>query len=193
MSAGLVATIVSGGAAWAAITVEGQMFDSAGAELAGAPVRLIGVYGVRLPFSSREPEQRELARSKTDSHGFYSITLEDDRGADRLLLRASDPSDWDAVRYAPEEDVDVTRDLRRRGRAIVTSALVDASGWRELAAEIERVGATSGRGKILRTHGYPRETVKLPDGQLEWRYPSAVYRFGAAGELLSSTPVDAQP
>lgn len=165
------------------------MFDAEGLPVVGAPVRLIGQFGVsKLPFSSKQPEERELLKGVTDSQGFFSFSLPDDRGADRLLVRATDSSDWDAVRYAPEDDVDITRDFRRRNHAVVTIALADASGWRELQRELDQVGVATSRGKILRRHGFPNETVQLAGGGLEWRYPSVTYVFDVAGQLIESRP-----
>ncbi len=163
------------------------MFDAEGLPVAGAPVRLIGQFGVpKLPFSSKQPQERELLKAVTDAQGFFTLSLPDDRGADRVLVRASDSSDWDIVRYAPEDDVDITRNIRQGSHGVVTFALADASGWRELRRELDRVGATTSRGKILRRHGFPRETVQLAGGGLEWRYPSVTYVFDTAGQLIET-------
>lgn len=180
-----------GSLAQAGMVVEGQMFDTDGNPIAGAPVKIVGQFG-KIPFSNKPPTERELIAGTTDPYGFFALELSDDRGADRMLVRSFEATRWDHVRHAPEPDVDVTRDLRRHGRAIVTLKIDDASGWAELQREWMRVGANTARGKILRTHGYPAETIQRSDGGVEWRYPSVRYQFDAQGKLVRTIETGGQ-
>ncbi len=83
----------------------------------------------------------------------------------------------------------------RRGRAAVFNCIPgDAAGWPELAREINRAGGLkSPRGKVLRTHGLPPETLTLVDGVVEWRYPDSVFRFRGAELVEGPLPAGTKP
>lgn len=176
-------------------TIEGQMFDGEGLPVAGATVLLVGLYDVPLlPIaSSKPPTEKLLNRATTDAQGFFTVSVPTGSSAERVLLRSTDPASWDRIRFAPLADVDVTRDLKRRGHAIVTLAVTDAAGWQELARELRKLGPESPRGKILRRRGYPQVTVQAPGGGLEWRYADTVYIFAADGSLTETRRASGAP
>jgi len=169
------------------VTIEGQVFDANGRPLAGVHVAVFEK-GTGSPFDllRRDLAAREVVSRPTDRHGLFRIDLQLPDASGRLLVRCYDEARWDHLRYDVPGDIDVTPDLRRRGRAIVTCRVDDAPVWRELAHRIERVGGLSSeRGRILRAHGLPAETLTASDGSIEWRYDAVSYVF--EGETLVRT------
>jgi hypothetical protein len=172
-------------------TIEGQAFDRSGASLAGLAVRVtLRLESATLPWKPIEVSERVVASAVSDASGFFTLALADADLEGTLLLRCGDPAKWDAVRYAPPADYDVTTRIHK-GRATVFNCVPrDAAGWPELAREINQVGGLrTPRGKVLRARGLPPETVTLVDGVVEWRYQDATYRFRGA-ELVEG-PVQA--
>ncbi len=175
-----VAVLAAAGASGPALagTVEGQAFDREGRPLAGVTVALLERSGGGL--LSRSPAQEQvLLRVRTDAQGFFAFDTGPREVRGKVVVRCADGPGWDALRYAAPGEVEVTRGLRDRGRAVVSCVAEDAPGWRALAQEIERVGGPgSDRGQVLRRHGLPPETVTAADGSVEWRYPGgAVFAF----------------
>lgn len=169
------------------VTIEGQVFDAGGRPLAGIRVAVLE-RGTGSPFDvlRRDLAAREVVRRPTDRAGLFRIDLHVPDVSGRLFVRCYDEESWDHVRYGVPQDVDVTHDLRRRGRAVVTCKVDDSPVWQELAHRIERVGGVATeRGRILRAHGLPAETVTKADGFTEWRYDAVSYVFD--GETLVRT------
>ncbi|MCU0230044.1 MAG: hypothetical protein MUC67_01575 [Acidobacteria bacterium] len=169
--------------------IEGQAFDRSGNSLPGLAVRLtLRNESVSLPWKPVEVTERVVASAVTDAAGFYSLALAETDLEGTLWLRCGDPAKWDAVRFAPPAEYEVSSRIRRGRTAIFNCVPGDAPGWPELAREINQAGGLkSPRGKVLRARGLPPETVTLVDGTVEWRYPNAVYRFRGA-ELVEGPP-----
>ncbi|MCU0224771.1 MAG: hypothetical protein MUF27_12055 [Acidobacteria bacterium] len=175
--------------------IEGQAFDRSGASLPGFAVRLtLRTEAASLPWKPVVVTERVVASAVTDAAGFFSLALADADLEGSLLLRCGDPAKWDAIRYAPPVEYEVSTRVRR-GRAAVFNCIPgDAAGWPELAREINRAGGLkSPRGKVLRAHGLPPETVTLVDGVIEWRYPGAVFRFRGAELIEGPLPAGTKP
>jgi hypothetical protein len=125
--------------------------------------------------------------------GFFAFDTgpRDVRG--RVLVRCGEGPDWDRVRYAAPPEVDVSRGLRDRGRAILSCVAEDAPSWGALVQEIERSGGPgSDRGRVLRRHGLPPQTVAGADGTTEWHYPGGVVYAFKDGVLVRD-PAPATP
>ncbi|MDQ7005621.1 MAG: hypothetical protein Q9Q40_00130 [Acidobacteriota bacterium] len=167
------------GAEGPAYVVEGQVFDEAGRGLAAVPVVAVERFEhLSLPGLERPAEVREVGRTRTDAAGFYRLDLGSGPFKGRIVLRFGGGPGWDRVRYAPPEEKNITRLLRRRSRAVVNCRVGDAPGWAEVEHAIARAGGPeSKRGRILRRHGMPRETLTLQNGAVEWRYPRVTYVF----------------
>ncbi len=175
--------------------IEGQAFDRSGASLPGFAVRLtLRTETASLPWKPVVVTERVVASAVTDAAGFFSLALADADLEGTLLLRCGDPAKWDAIRYAPPVEYEVSSRIRR-GRAAVFNCIPgDAAGWPELAREINRAGGLkTPRGKVLRARGLPPETVTLVDGVVEWRYPGAVYRFRGAELVEGPQPAGTRP
>jgi hypothetical protein len=177
-AAAFLALAAGASLAWAS-TIEGQIFDRDGKPLAGAVVRVVETAGGGfLPSASGPAEGREVARVAADRHGFFKFDLGPRTIRGPVLVRCHDDANWDRLRYATPPDKDVAAALRGRGRAVVACLVGDAPGWAALSREIARVGGSeSDRGRVLRRMGLPPETFVGKDGQVEWRYPGAVYAF----------------
>ena len=176
-------------------TLEGQAFDRSGASLAGIAVRAtLRSETVTLPWKPVEVSERVVASAVSDASGFFTLTLAEADLEGTLLLRCGDPAAWDAIRYAPPAERDVTARVRKGRAAVVNCVLEDAAGWNQLAREINQVGGLrTPRGKVLRARGLPPETVTLVDGVVEWRYPDAAYRFRGAELVEGPLPAGPKP
>jgi len=175
--------------------VVGQAFDREARSLSGIPVRLVQRTETQeLPWKPVIVDQREVARALTDAGGFFSIDLSGVSLSGTLLMRCGDPARWDAVRYATPADRDVTSLVRRDAPTVINCVVDDAPGWAELVREIRRVGGLgTPKGKVLREHGRPPETVTLLDGVEEWRYPDARFRFHGAELVEGPVPPSTNP
>jgi hypothetical protein len=175
--------------------LQGQAFDRSGASLSGLAVRAtLRVEKASLPWKPIEVNERVVASAVSDAGGFFTLALADADLEGTLLLRCGDPAHWDAIRYAPPLERDVTAQVRKGRSAVVNCVLADAAGWPELAREINQVGGLrTPRGKVLRARGLPPETVTLVDGVVEWRYPDAAYRFRGAELVEAPLPAGSKP
>ena len=168
------------------VAVDGQVFDTEGRALAGVTVVLVD-RASGLASLARGAQEIELGRTRTDRQGFFRIEADRAQAVGRLLVRCLVEERWDRQRYEPPDDVDVSGALREQGHAIATVLVREAPAWRELRRAILRAGGTATeRGRILRTHGMPPETVATADGRVTWIYPSASYVFDPAGRLVES-------
>jgi len=177
-TAAFLALAAGASLAWAS-TIEGQIFDRDGKPLAGAVVRVVeSSSGGFFAPANGAGEEREVARVAADRHGFFKFDLGPRTVRGPVLVRCHDEANWDQLRYAAPPDKDVGPALRERARAVVACLVNDAPGWPALSREIARVGGSeSDRGRVLRRMGLPPETFVGTDGQIEWRYPGAVYAF----------------
>jgi len=176
-------------------TIEGQAFDRSGASLAGFAVRLtLRVESATLPWKPIEVTERVVASAVTDASGFFTLAIADADLEGTLLLRCGDPAKWDAIRYAPPVEHDVTARVHKGRSTVVNCVPSDAAGWPELAREINQAGGLrTPRGKVLRARGLPPETVTLVDGVVEWRYPDAAFRFRGAELVEGPITAGAKP
>jgi hypothetical protein len=179
-----------------ALTIEGQVFDDAGAAVAGVPVRLLMTRRlVTLTDLSLRDEFAEGPSTRTDDAGFFRIDLRPDPDFDYYYLRFYDRTGFDAVRYALPADEDVTAAVRAGRPIIVQRRLVDAPNWPAVVRELERVGGSgSARGRILRVLGLPDQVVPRGGGVTEWRYERARVRYliqdGEVVERASLAPAE---
>ncbi|RMF74951.1 MAG: carboxypeptidase regulatory-like domain-containing protein [Acidobacteria bacterium] len=181
-----LATALSVAGAPDSATIDGQVFDAEGRPLAGVSVVLVD-RAAGLAALARGEQEIELGRARTDRLGFFRIEADLSESVGRLLVRCVADRHWDVRRYELPVDVDITTPLRERRHAIATLLVRDAPGWRELRRAIVRAGgARTERGRILRTHGLPPETVTSLDGRSVWIYPSARYVFDPAGRLVEA-------
>lgn len=184
----LLAAVPATGAALAQeegpeVVVSGRAQNEDGKPLAGLEVTLIRTHKkMSLWRSKRTVSESELDRATTDEHGFYELRSHDDGSFSSYFLRFYDPGSFDSVRYQIPADEDVTRRVRR-GRDVVQNLVVrENAAWPEVAERVERFGAESPRGQILRQVGLP-EKVMHPDGAQpeneEWWYyrRGIVYKF----------------
>jgi hypothetical protein len=165
------------------VIVSGRVQNESSEPQAGLQVTLIRTHKkMSLWRSKRTVSESELGRITTDEHGFYELHAQDHGSRSSYYLRFFDPGSFDSVRYQIPRDEDITQRFRR-GRDVVQNLVVqEHPDWRKVAAEIERYGADSPRGQILRQVGLP-ERVMHPDGPSsaseEWWYyrRGIVYKF----------------
>ena len=168
--------------------VEGQVFDGEGRPLAGVTVRVVQVPPAPLLPRKGEgaPPPVEIARTRTDESGFFHLDLAGWRPRGKVLLYVGDRGPWDGLRYARPAPRDLTRELRRRGGATVTIRVVDAPGWADLQAAIERAGgARTTLGRLLRRHGFPRRILADASGRLEYDFGQVRHVVRAGGTKAS--------
>ncbi len=177
-----------------AATIEGQVFDRAGAPLTGVTIAVLERTGGNAFGLGAPATDETLGTASTDRQGFFSFDTGPRSVRGRVIVRLSGGAGWDARRFAAPVDRDVTGPLRDRGRAVVAMLVDDAPGWGELQREVARVGGpASDRGRILRSQGMPPETETQNDGIVEWRYPGVSYLFrdGALVDTRRTAPASA--
>jgi hypothetical protein len=174
-------------------TIEGQMFDEDGRPLEGMRVTAIEVgSGSPLDALRRELAEREVTSVETDPGGLFRFDVSLPQASGRLVIRCFDEEGWDDRRYDPPLDVDVTREVRERGRAVVNCRVADAPFWTEKVYAAGRAGGSSTeRGRILSRHGMPPEVVTRLGGTIEWRYPRVTYVF-EGGKLVETIERDGE-
>jgi hypothetical protein len=161
------------------VRLEGQVFDRAGQAVGGVPVRVLMTRRVLQigEFTIRDDVGAGPA-TRTDDRGFFALTFVPDPDFDYFYLRFYDAVTFDAVRYAPPADEDITMRVREGRSVIVQRRLEDAPSWPALVREMDRVGGPqSPQGKILRALGLPDAVVPLQDGLTEWRYERMGLRY----------------
>lgn len=186
-------------AAWSRIQVRGRVVDEAGRGVAGMTVRVIMTSrAVELPKFSSGGKVSEAGRATTDANGFYEIDAPRDRTFDDYYLRFHDPATFDAVRWLPPPDRDITPDLRRGEWIQADVALGLRPDWPLVTGRLALFGEDSPRGRILRAMGIPeREGPGAgPDGPREewWYYSRGVvyyFRDGRSAGFRRFEPVTA--
>lgn len=181
------------------VVIRGRLQDVHGSALAGVSVTLIRTRKtVDVRRLQWEESEAVLDRASTDEQGFYEIRAADDGSFASYFLRFYDPKSFDAVRYVPPPDEEITRRFHR-GRPLVENGVVrEQPDWPKVKEEIEKVGADSVRGQLLRRVGLPERLEKdSVSGLEEWWYyrRGIVYQFQGervAGERRFD-PVPAPP
>jgi hypothetical protein len=141
------------------VVVRGQVTDPEGNGVAGVPVRAIATRRiVKFLTVESQPAQKEVVSTNTDANGFYELTLPKLRDYDYYFLRFHDPVQFDAVKFAVPEDVEITNRIQKR-RPVVEDFVLDFSPqWDAVQRLVELYGASTTRGKIVRQLGVPDRT-----------------------------------
>lgn len=165
------------------VHVRGRIVDPGGAGVGETPVRLFKTRrSMSIGKFSSGGQIAEAAKTVTDENGFFEIRIPRDRTYDDYFLRFNEPGTFDAVRFVPPEDREITRDLRHGTSVIVDIVLQFQPDWEEVQRRISLAGEGSSQARILRTLGIPERELsgKGPEGpREEWWYHSrgVVYFF----------------
>jgi hypothetical protein len=179
------------------IQVMGRITGPDGNGMPGMSVRLFKTRrAIELPKFTSGGQIAEAVRVSTDDSGYYQIDVPRDRAYDNYYLRFYDPSTFDAVRYAPPGDREITKDLKRGEALTIDVQIATRPEWPEIERRIEQLGADSPKGKLLRTLGIPEHETNGtgPDGpREEWWYHTrgVVYFFrdGKAAGMRQFEPL----
>ncbi len=164
------------------VTVQGRVLSESGEGLSGWPVLLVATRRyVELGKYSSGGEVLNAARATSDDNGYFSIDIPKERGYQHWFVRLMDPGDFDAVKYLPPEDIEITSQVRKGLVAQVETMIRFHPDWPEVEERVARAGGPdTPRGRILRSIGLPEKTVHgdVP-GVEEWWYftRGIVYNF----------------
>ena len=147
------------------VVVRGRVTDPGGEGIAGVPVRVIATRRVAkfLTVESR-PAQKELVSTTSDANGFYEFSVPKLRDYDFYFLRFHDPVQFDAVKFAVPEDLEITQRIQKRRPAVEDKVLQYSAGWDAVQRLVDLYGASSTRGQIVRQLGVPDRTDKITTG-----------------------------
>ena len=175
-------------AAWpaSAAAVEGQVFDDNARPLGGVVLHLVHEEQGPLGGLAGAGETRVVATTRTARDGFFRLEVALGEKPDGRYFVQTVAEDWDGLRYELPPPIEVSESLISSGQALANVLVRDARGWRELAHEIRRAGGVrSERGRILRSHGLPTQTLGSTAGTVVWTYPHVSYVF-RNGELVET-------
>ena len=190
MSALLAIPAGSPAAAEKRVTVQGRVTTGDGVGLEGWPVSLIGTQRY-IEFSKYTSggDVLRAGETRTDVNGYFTIDVPKARGFQFWFVRFLDPATFDAVKYQPPADVEITADARRGRVSRIDTTIRFQKDWSELLQRISEAGGEgTARGKILRTLGLPEKVVAEQatvqgnlgsPGNEEWWYftRGIVYQF----------------
>jgi hypothetical protein len=143
------------------VVVRGRVSDPAGEGVAGVPVRVIATRRVaKFLTVESQPAQKEVVSTTTDASGFYELTVPKLRDYDFYFLRFHDPVQFDVVKFAVPEDLEITERIQKRRPTVEDKVLQYAAGWEAVQRLVELYGASSTRGQIVRQLGVPDRTDK---------------------------------
>ena len=159
--------------------LRGRIVDQDGAGVAGATIRLLQS---RRDFDIQDwklvDRLTDSRVARSDAHGFFEATLSPDPGYRHFWLRFYDADRFDVVRYDLPDDVDITTRMRRGRPITLTVVLEDHSRWRNVRAWIDRLGAGSDRGRLVRRLGIPDRREQSSGVESFWYdREGMVYRF----------------
>jgi hypothetical protein len=161
------------------MVVRGRVTDTEGRPVADVPVRILATRRVAefLTIKS-QPAETEVAATRTSADGFYEMSAAKLRDYDFYYLRFHAPTGFDAVRFSPPEDVEITDRLAKRRPVVQDCTLGPAPGWDATRRLIELFGPDSPRGRIVRALGVPDRVEDAPSGASAAR---EVWWYDAAG------------
>jgi len=155
------------------VVIHGTILDAAGKPLSGYPVRLIKTKTtLNLLHFSTGSQQQEYGRTETDAEGRFEMRVLPDPKFDYFYLRFYDPKTFDPVRYAVPADINITKPFKSKGDVQADSVIKDHADWAKVSSLVAEFGATSNRGKILRSLGLPERRQTFPEspGRENWWY-----------------------
>jgi hypothetical protein len=184
----LAAPAVAADPAAGQVEVRGSVADETGAPLPGQAVRVLKSRTVvDLSGRRRTDQDVEEVRAMTDEHGRFSLQFRVDPQFKSYALRFYDPKQFDAVKYSLPQDRDISR-RARAGRPVEADvALRPHPDWPKVKEMIERCGAASHCGQVLRALGLPSRRVAQGAGRELWEYDSAGVAYLVEGPKVLET------
>ena len=171
------------------VVVNGQLVeaDGDGTPVAFQTVRLIKTRKIR-SVSDRKAQAQEVeeARTRTDASGNFRFEIPSDLSFPFWFLRFYDPKEFDTVKYQIPPDHDVSRPVHDGFGAQVRVALLFHRDWPKVKELVERYGAGSQRGQILRSLGLPTRQPQ-EDGRELWVYAASGVSYLFEGDKVVET------
>lgn len=167
------------------VAIQGRVLSESGEGLSGWPVTLISTQRfLELGRRTSGGEITTVARTSSDSNGYFSIDVSKKEGFQFWFVRFMDPDHFDPVRYLPPEDVEITIEARRGRVSTLQKVIAPHPEWSEVQRRVtEAGGVATPKGKVLRTIGLPEKSVvDESSGEEEWWYftKGIVYTFRGA-------------
>ncbi|MBI4168809.1 MAG: hypothetical protein HY510_02585 [Acidobacteria bacterium] len=170
------------------VAVRGRVMDESGAAVPGHAVRLLKSRSVVQIGGLRSRDQHvEELRAATDEHGFFEFDFPADSQFPYYYLRFYDPKNYDAVKYRLPEDSDISRRVRRGRPVQVSVVLKFHPDWLQVKALIDRHGAGTHCGQILRSLGLPSSREARGAGREIWTFEKAGVSYLVEGSKVLET------
>lgn len=170
------------------VEVRGTVTDGSGAPVQGHVVRLLKSRTiVRLAGFTTSDQNVEEMRATTDEHGFFEFGFPVDPQFRYYYLRFYDPKIFDSVRYRLPEDLEISKRVRQGRPVQATVVLAFQPDWPKVKALIDRYGAGSACGQVLRALGLPSRREPLAGGRERWEYDTARVAYVVDGGKVLET------
>jgi hypothetical protein len=170
------------------VQVRGSIVDEAGAPVPGHVVRLLKSRTiVKLAGLTRSDQNVEETRAQTDEHGYFEFRFPVDRRFRYDYLRFYDPKQFDAVKYRVPEDRDISKQVRQGRPVQISLVLKNQPDWPRVRELIERYGAASHCGQILRSLGLPTRRTPQGEGRELWEFDAAGVAYLIEGSKVLET------
>ena len=170
------------------VAVRGRVTDESGVAVPGHAVRLLKSRSVIQigGLKSRDQHVEEL-RATTDEHGFFEFDFPADSQFPYFYLRFYDPKNYDAVKYRLPDDRDISRRVRAGRPVQATAVLKFHPDWHRVKELIDRLGAGSHCGQILRSLGLPSSRTPREAGRELWTFEKAGVSYLVEGSKVLET------
>jgi hypothetical protein len=184
----LASTIELPARSGAVVAARGRVTDESGSAVPGHAVRLLKSRSVIQigGLKSRDQHVEEL-RATTDEHGFFEFDFPADSQFPYYYLRFYDPKNYDAVKYRLPEDQDISQRVRAGRPVQVMAVLKFHPDWPQVQALIDRLGAGSHCGQILRSLGLPSSRTPREAGRELWTFEKAGVSYLVEGSKVLET------
>jgi len=168
----------------AEIVIRGSVVNEEGYGVANLPVRFImEKRGFNKNHSAIGVLEEKEISTRTDSKGLFEIIWLEDSSFNNFYLRFYREEEFDEVLYQKPQDVDITQSIKLSKTIKVDPVLKFNTKWEEIKAEVDKLGADSDKGRILRRRGIPDKKErfrgkKFKNMQIWWYYSKGIcYRF----------------
>ncbi len=160
--------------------IAGRVSDAKGLPVSHLQVQLsTSVHPVDADPRVDTGELEVLGSGDTSSDGSYRLVIRILPGRNRYYLNFYDPRQFDFVRFARPDRIDITRFVKGGGMHVYNFSLPFHGGWEKVQETLKAYPKDSPRARIIREYGIAEEIRKGGEGKLAevWWYYSRGKNF----------------